>query len=672
MRSQSGVACCRKYLLALLLLAFSGVALAQHGGDPPGGEITALVIDPVSTSIAYVGTASGGVFKSTNGGLTWTTSESGLTNVTYIIALAIAPSATSTLYAATDQGIFISTNAGVSWTAKPLGVTGIVYSLAVDPTSAATVYAGASVSSNAAVFRSTNSGDNWSPVSTGFAVLPSPPASLVSALAIDPSTPTTLYAGTLDGVYKTVNSGGLWSPANAGFPATPFVSSIALVPGTASSLYVSTFDQGVFKSTNSAGSWTAASTGLWQEVYAVAINPAATNTLYAATFRGLFKTQDAANWTRVTALPFDSILSVGIAPGTGAVLAGATQGVFRSTNSGTTFSRANSGITSNAMASLLFPAGASTPLYAGTKHSGIFRTADGGTTWSDLSFLDADTSFSALAYVPSTGVLYIGTAPGGIYASANDFQTTVQGAAPLASIKAFAVDPSVTSTVYAASDVGVWKTTDYTASPTPWALANTGLTNTNVLSLVINPQGVLYAGTLGGGVFTSVNSGASWSPVNTGLPSVSLIPALAIDPVSANTIYAVVTSATTTDVYRTTDGGSNWSVVGTTLISGLVLEDLIIDPSNPAILYACDASGVYKSSTSGSAWTLANTGLPSSLITSGGLLGCRVRVDPGSSSNVFVSTGRGVYKSTDGALSWSPTGVLPPASRKVRAQITSN
>src|SRR5262249_53542040 len=83
-----------------------------------------------------------------------------------------------------------------AWT--PIGPDGgFVLALAVDPETPTTLYAG---TQNGGVFKTTNAGDSWRG-SRGF------PDSAVNALAVDPSTPTTVYAGTDDGVFKSVDGG---------------------------------------------------------------------------------------------------------------------------------------------------------------------------------------------------------------------------------------------------------------------------------------------------------------------------------------------------------------------------------------------------------------------------------------------------------------------------------
>ena len=101
---------------------------------PEGGYVLALAINPQTPEILYAGTAWGGVFKSTNGGMSWTAMNTGLTN-TYINALAINPQTPGTLYAGTwGGGVFRSTNGGTNWTAINTGlINPYILALAIDP-----------------------------------------------------------------------------------------------------------------------------------------------------------------------------------------------------------------------------------------------------------------------------------------------------------------------------------------------------------------------------------------------------------------------------------------------------------------------------------------------------------------------------------------------------------
>ena len=126
------------------------------------------------------------------------------------------------------------------------------------------------------------------PVSAGTNVWTShgPEGGIIRALAIDPQTPTTLYAGTWDGVFKSTDGAATWSEFNAGLTHTD-VYALAIDPQTPTTLYAGTWGGGVFKSTNGGAHWSALNAGLTNTyVRALAIDPQTPSTLYAGTEGG--------------------------------------------------------------------------------------------------------------------------------------------------------------------------------------------------------------------------------------------------------------------------------------------------------------------------------------------------------------------------------------------------
>jgi hypothetical protein len=116
--------------------------------------------------------------------------------------------------------------------------------------------------------------------------------SSVRALALDPTTPSTLYAGTGGGVFKSTDGGAHWSAVNTGL-TYPYPSALALDPTTPSTLYAGaynyagTYNGGVFKSTDGGAHWDAVNTGLTnRDVFALALDPTTPTTLYAGTRGG--------------------------------------------------------------------------------------------------------------------------------------------------------------------------------------------------------------------------------------------------------------------------------------------------------------------------------------------------------------------------------------------------
>lgn len=121
----------------------------------------------------------------------------------YIRVLAIDPTYTSTVYAGTNQGVYKSTNGGNSWSAMNTGIPsgkGYIYAFAIDPSKPSTIYAGINYPYGAGggVYKSIDGGGSWTAMNAGF------PADKpnVYLLAIDPITGSTLYAGTTQGVFE--------------------------------------------------------------------------------------------------------------------------------------------------------------------------------------------------------------------------------------------------------------------------------------------------------------------------------------------------------------------------------------------------------------------------------------------------------------------------------------
>ncbi len=125
----------------------------------------------------------------------------------------------------------------------------------------------------------------------------------ILALAIDPATPTTLYASTEGGVvFKSTNGGGSWTPTGL---TNAWVVGLAIDPSAPATLYAGSYGSGVFKTINGGDNWTGVNTGLPHPFMgALALDPSAPATLYAGTSEGggVFKTINGGdNWTGVTA-----------------------------------------------------------------------------------------------------------------------------------------------------------------------------------------------------------------------------------------------------------------------------------------------------------------------------------------------------------------------------------
>ena len=221
------------------------------------------------------------------------------------------------------------------------------------------------------------------------------------------------------------------------------------------------------------------------------------------------------------------------------------------------------------------------------------------------------------------------------------------------SVGRLVIDPSNTSTIYAAVSTG---TNTLIAKSTnggiTWSATNGIPANTGLSCLAIDPSNtsIIYAGIGYGGVFKSINGGANWSAASTGIPTSDWVYALAIDPSNTSVIYA----GTESGVYKTINGGANWSAASTGIPSGNNAETSIaIDPSNTSIVYAVTYGYVVKSINGGNSWNAIYTGN----------WGGRLVIDPLNTNIIYLGCDRGMLKSTDGGATWSTLNLfisMPP------------
>jgi hypothetical protein len=123
-----------------------------------------------------------------------------------------------------------------------------------------------------------------------------------------------------------------------------------------------------------------------------------------------------------------------------------------------------------------------------------------------------------------------------------------------------------------------------------WQASNGGILDGAIIfALALDPftPATVYAGGIGG-VFRSIDGGASWQAINSGLPEGS-VSALAIDPVTPTTLYA----GTGGGVFQSTDGGATWQAHNSNLPDNSDIRFLALNPANPTTLYAAGSSGLF-------------------------------------------------------------------------------
>jgi len=546
--------------------------------------------------------------------------------------LAVDPVHSSTLYATTAEGLFRSKDSGTTWTAingrfsSMPDYFGIVSDFsnmtcfAINPKSPSTMFAGTSEG----LFRTIDGGTTWTACGTIPAQTAQPG---VESVAIDPLTPTTLYVATGYGVFRSANNGGTWKSMNTSLTKSG-VKSLVINPKTPTTLYVITAYDGICRSTNSGATWTAINTGLTgYDATSLAIDPRTPTILYASSTASVANSQDRlfnsvdggntwkslhfgrGNWT--------SSFCLAISPKAPATAYASTNdlGVFRSTDNGSTWSGINSGLTNRVVNSIAIDPKLPTRLYVGT-NAGLFRSTNSGTTWAKVSFP-----------VVLTGGKRVGD---------------------------LVVDPITPSIMYQNCVNGVLYSHD---SGMTWHTASSTSTIGSVSHIAIDPKTptILYACTAKE-VFRSNDSGSTWTKKTT-FKTVYEILRIIVDPVTPATLYVYVDGAdAASGVYRSKDSGDHWTAINNGFDHKYRFQSLTINPVIHTTLYLSDGY-FYHSTDSGDHWTL----IPIKMGPEGGDGVVALAINPANPSVMYVASAYTYYqqtlcrilRSTDGSSTWT-------------------
>jgi uncharacterized protein (TIGR03437 family) len=620
-----------------------------------------LAIDPKNSSTTYAATQHG-IIKSTDGGENWNAANGNLTDTCFM--LVIDPITPTTVYGLSNGPIFKTTNAGETW--KPIHATAspnIAGSLVIDPVTPSTIYASIT---NTDIVKSTDGGESWVVIKTGLPLRVFSPS--VMPLAVDPRVPSTLYAGSFaasrfnasppfdtgaGSISRSTDGGQSWDTVRAGIPSEAFVRSLALDPASPSTIYAaySSADVGgVLKSTDGGQSWTVIDTANFQGAW-IAVDTGTSSTIYAAysAYSGagtISKSTDAgSSWKPSNeGLAFPDLHVMAIDPVSATtVYTGGAGGVFKSDDAGGHWNNLAAFQLSSlyppatgpaAVRSLLINSKNPTIVYAealrvnggcAIDDKDVFKSTDGGATWSDRisppdsgCILGAYEAYSTvMAMDPAdSDTLYLGEteAEDGFYS----LLKSTDGGANWSSIwnaanglhsglNTLAIDPVTPTTLYAGvgdsgfkpGTTGVFKSTDGGASWNVTSLKDTAVT---VLTIDRTDPSILYVGTQGiytkpdgfRGLFKSTDGGATWAAINDGLTSLvgggATITSVVIAPNHSNIVYA----ATSGDgVYKSTDGGGNWVRFNDGL-TNLNIRALAIVPGTQTTLYAATPGGVFR------------------------------------------------------------------------------
>ena len=501
---------------------------------PNGGTVTVLAEDLSHPGTLYAGADdanAGAVWKSVNGGTSWTALVTGVVDNAGIFDIAVpASGGGNVIYV--DNGSFArSQNGGTSWILVTLPKQ--ARAMAVDPSTASIIYLSAP---GTGLFKSQDSGTTWN-------LLPGSPiigsatvtGTLHNPLAVDRVHTSTIYYGTDHGMFVSRDGGVSWTASTTGFTTTDgAIRDVAVDPADPTKILALAGIDGstvtdLYQSTDQGTTWTLLASGLDGE--RVVPDPLNATLIYLSGFQNhaVYKSVDSGH---TFAASDNGIPTGGLLPGitgpTGTLLALTSTpgtllsavggaGVFRSANAAQSWSLSTTGISSWLGDSVAVDSQNPTTIYLGTLNAGgIFKSIDGGITWTDLIAgssnavtVDPFDSTHLLAELAGRGLIESHDA-GASWQTVTNLPPPPTGTAVIVSI---AFHPTRQGTIFISTQsggVGLLRSTDGGAT---YAIVKNGLLNDHTISPVaVNPQNpnMLFVGQQGG-IFKSTNGGDLWT-----------------------------------------------------------------------------------------------------------------------------------------------------------------
>jgi len=391
---------------------------------PEGGDARAFAIDPTDHNHVYLGTATGWLYQTHDGGVHWERMVRLANRDDLVIDHILVDPANPqhmvigawALSDKPDGGIYESKDSGMSWTAVPEMAKQSVRALTSAPSDPKVMVAG----TLEGVFRSEDAGAHWQRIS------PQENKEIheIESIAIDPANPKIIYAGTWHLPWKTTDGGTTWSPMTQGIITDSDVFSIIVDPKAPNVLYLSACS-GIYKSVDGGASFKGGvGVNKGQGIPATARrtrvlmqDPNTQSIVYAGTTEGLWRTDDAGTeWKRKTgsSVIVNSVL-VDPADSKRVMLATDRGGVLMSHDGGNTFEPSNVGFSERQISAFTEDPKDPAKLFIGVVNDkelgGVFESKTGGTSWQQVSAgLDGRDVYS-LAETPN-GTAIAGTSHG--------------------------------------------------------------------------------------------------------------------------------------------------------------------------------------------------------------------------------------------------------------------
>ncbi|MBK8233577.1 MAG: hypothetical protein IT349_02840 [Candidatus Eisenbacteria bacterium] len=619
-----------------------------------GGRIRSILPHPTNANRLWIGSASGGIWTTTNAGVSWSPVNDFLPCLA-VTSIVLDPTNPNVLYAATGEGVFStgianataaegagvfrSSDAGVSWTQLAATVDWVFTNRLVHhPTLANRLWA---VTSNpSGVWRSTDGGTAWE--------LQATPDAAAVQIVVSASNPNLLFVGLVPsggnqgGVWRSTDGGSQWvdlsTSATNDLPDDSGRCEVAIGPANTVYVAIDRNDGEVWRSTSSGapGSWSRVSTNLdlfgaqgWYD-NCIWVDPTNAERLVVGGIDLHRSTDHGTTWTRVSnsnftlglcphpdqhalvaATGFDGVTNRTLYVGNDGGLYRATNIFTASTTSGWTTLNNNLGITQFYSVASSANGGV---IVGGTQDNGLpYRTA-GGTTWNITPlFLDGtscavDPTDANVVYgVTQYGEVWKSTNGGASYASATT--GLLWGSGTTLFNAPFEIDPNVPSTVWTGG-AQIWKSTN---SAGTWVAQNNVLSGTpSVSAISVKPgnSSEVWVGYTDGSVLRTINGGSNWTRVDNGSPALPdrWVMDIEASPHFANEALVVLAGYATQQIWATFNGGTNWSDrsgSGDLALPAIQMNAISYHPANIDWLYVGSDLGIFASNDLGQSWGVA-------------------------------------------------------------------
>jgi len=614
------------WLKLLMMLTLVSISAARARSPqwavlgPDGGDVRSLTYDPQNPNRVLLGTSTGVIFVSEDGGHNWARFAKLGAGDDYVLDhMAISPRNSKTIFVSAwsvqDQNagdIFRTRNGGKDWEALP-GMRGkSVRAMAVSISDPNVIVAGALDG----VYRSTDGGNNWQRISSDDGIVKN-----IESIAIDPKDPNVIYAGTWHLAWKTSDGGANWQRINKGMIDDSDVFSIIVSSADPSEVFASACS-GIYKSTSGGEQFqkiqgipfTARRTRVLKQ------DPSNPAIVYAGTTEGLWKTTDEGkNWKRMSD-PEVVVNDVFIDPRNSqrVLLATDRSGVLASEDGAATFTSSNHGYAHRYVSAILADSKESNALYIGVvndrEFGGVFFTHDGGQTWqqksSGLEGRDVFTLKQA-----DNGVLIAGTNRG--------MFEMLPGSTTWHPINNVVLEKTVSKTVKLKSG----KTKKVSSTTSTRSVLEAKVSDTDL-------EATRWFAATSAGLFTSKDQGKQWmgGPV-----------AGQQDFVSVQALEGLVVAATRSIVLVSEDAGTTWQPCALTSYP-VNIRSVTVAPDGQ--IFVATREGAFHSGDAGRSWNHVVAGLPDKDITS-------VAFD-GSHKRLIATSGQTgvVFESNDGGSTW--------------------